>query len=157
MTRADLPDRAVQPEWPVPGHYGTCGVNRDHECTCNPPARAASQERPHPDLEERLAFALEARDVQRGGSPHVTPGNRFYREAAASLIALMPPAQERPSIDVERWMADAANELQRLALIIEGTGDARLQAPHGQTSNRPRALLEQYARLSSPELVEPGE
>jgi hypothetical protein len=68
-----------------------------------------------------------------------------------------PAAQERPSIDAERWMADAANELQRLVLIIEGTGDARLQAPHGQTSNRPRALLEQYARLSSPEPVEPGE
>jgi len=67
-------------------------------------ARAATQERPQPDLEERLAFALEARDVQQGGSPHITPGNRFYREAAASLIALMPSgvAQERPPIDVER-------------------------------------------------------
>jgi hypothetical protein len=45
---------------------------------------------------ERLAFALEARDVQRGGSPHITPGNRFYREEAAALLALM-PAQLSPS------------------------------------------------------------
>jgi hypothetical protein len=42
------------------------------------------------DLVERLAFALEARDVQRGGSPHMTPGNRFYLEEAAALVALMP-------------------------------------------------------------------
>lgn len=50
---------------------------------------------------DRLAFALEARDVQRGGSPHITPGNRFYREQAAALIALMPPPANRPPVSGE--------------------------------------------------------
>lgn len=33
-------DPEPAPEWPVPGHYGTCAMNRGRECTCNPPARA---------------------------------------------------------------------------------------------------------------------
>lgn len=48
---------------------------------------------------DAMAAALEARDVQAGGSPHITPYNRFYREQAGALLALLPPAlsaQEEP-------------------------------------------------------------
>jgi hypothetical protein len=62
---------------------------------------------PEPPDVDRLAFAMEARDVQCGGSPHITPGNRFYREQAAALIALMPPpvredAPSREGLDAEQ-------------------------------------------------------
>lgn len=40
---------------------------------------------------DAMAAALELRDVQRGGSPHITPHNRFYREEAAALLACLPP------------------------------------------------------------------
>ena len=40
---------------------------------------------------DAMAVALELRDVQQGGSPHITPGNVFYREAAAALLACLPP------------------------------------------------------------------
>jgi hypothetical protein len=116
------------------------------------------------DLPDRAVQPHEAEYVDDGGDGYLACrcgyGHILGDDALVDHIhdaRLAGVAQERPSIDAERWMADAANELQRLVLIIEGTGDARLQAPHGQTSNRPRALLEQYARLSSPEPVEPGE
>lgn len=52
-----------------------------------------------PDLDpldiDAMAQALELRDVQRGGSPHITPGNTFYREEAAALLACLPPSRGR--------------------------------------------------------------
>ena len=61
---------------------------------------------------DAMAAALELRDVQRGGSPHITPHNQFYREEAAALLACLPP---RPVLAVpaqeERLRRDEAHAL----------------------------------------------
>lgn len=92
----DRPWRAFEMPWGDSGR--ACAIkDRDDRLVllALPEDAALGSPAPAPRLDrldiDAMAFALEARDVQRGGSPHITPGNRFYREEAAALLALVPP------------------------------------------------------------------
>jgi hypothetical protein len=97
-------------------------------------ARAASQERPQPDLVSALAYALA-----RAPLPSDTDTSRDYAERLASLVVEsgFGVAQERPSIDVERlteairntYIAPSASRLMDAAEYARLAGDGSGPGP----------------------------
>lgn len=98
VDRADSTAERTPPDepWPLPGHYGTCAVNRGGSCTCESPRSTAERT---PSLDQQRAVVNLLRSLEEHGKPAandeiVAEDFCWYQEKLASVgfrLAAHPP------------------------------------------------------------------